>query len=83
MIPSYLLSKDECEKKFDSCYGDCAEAVKRDPESGRWFITMGHPGFNNDRNNGAGYKHRSRALAAIKQRVQAFERLSEKIVKVS
>lgn len=55
MIPDYLLSKTGCEKRNeDLCYG-CPEAVKRNPATGRYYITMGHPGFNSDANNGNGY----------------------------
>jgi len=32
----------------------CHDAVKVAP-TGRWFITMGHAGFNSPANNGAGY----------------------------
>lgn len=62
-IPSYLLSP--C--SGDVCRAaDCAEAVKLNPESGRWFITMGHPGFNSRANNGDGYASRARALKAFR-----------------
>lgn len=33
---------------------DCVHAVKQAP-SGRWYITMGHAGFNSTANNGNGY----------------------------
>lgn len=33
----------------------CKWAVKIDPATGRFYITMGHPGFNTRANNGAGY----------------------------
>lgn len=51
--PSYLLSSTGCEKNM-ICRG-CAEAVKQNPETKRWFITMGHPGFNSVTNNRNGY----------------------------
>ena len=33
----------------------CDQAVKQAP-TGRWYITMGHAGFNSTANNGAGYE---------------------------
>ena len=33
----------------------CPEAVKKNEGSGRFYITMGHAGFNTTRNNGDGY----------------------------
>lgn len=65
MIPAYLLSKSECEKKIDVCHGSCIEPVKK-AENGRWYITMGHPGFNSDANNGAGYATRGKALGVLR-----------------
>ena len=32
---------------------------------GRWFITIGNPGFNSPANNGKGYATRAKAMAAI------------------
>jgi len=67
-IPDYLLSDDRCEfKHFDICDGSCKTPVKDNPDSGRWYITMGHPGFNSDANNADGYKSRNAALAGIKK----------------
>lgn len=39
-------------------------AVEQNPATGRWFITMGHPGFNSPANNREGYLTRERAEAA-------------------
>lgn len=64
-IPEYFLSKNECEKKTDVCY-DCDESVKRDPATGRWFITIGHPGFNSGLNNNRGYRTRRLAMNVVK-----------------
>ena len=66
-IPNYLLSDDGCEKREYICYGDCSTPVKDDPDNGRWYITMGHPGFNSDANNADGYKSRNAAHAAMKK----------------
>ena len=58
-IPEYL--KSECQ---DVCYG-CSDAVKQNPETGRWFITMRHPGFNAPANNYGGYRTRTAALRSL------------------
>lgn len=42
----------------------CPEAVKQAP-TGRWYITMGHAGFNSKANNGLGYPTKKRAMAAM------------------
>lgn len=34
---------------------------------GRWFITIGNPGFNSPANNGNGFKSEGRAWAAIRR----------------
>lgn len=59
-IPAYLLSG--CKQAI--CCG-CAEAVKANPATGRWYITMGHPGFNSRANNGAGYATKAAAEKAL------------------
>lgn len=61
-IPSYLLSSNGCERAYPLCTG-CAESVKQAP-TGRWFITMGHAGFNSPANNRAGYATREAAKSA-------------------
>jgi hypothetical protein len=56
MIPEYLLS--DCAGKSESCRESyrCPHSVKRNPApGGKWFITMGHAGFNSPTNNGGGY----------------------------
>lgn len=45
---------------------NCPECVKLSPE-GRWFITMGHAGFNSPSNNRFGYETKAKALAAMKR----------------
>lgn len=65
-VPAYLLSTTGCER--DVCHATgCPEAVKENPATGRFFITMGHPGFNSPANNGSGYATRAKALAAIRR----------------
>lgn len=63
-IPEYLLSGRGCEREL--CYGGHVEAVQQAP-SGRWYITMGHPGFNSPANNRSGYASRGAAEAAIRR----------------
>ena len=64
-IPAYLISTDECEFASDLCYGNCSEPVKQRGDTGRWYITMGHPGFNSPANNAAGYSTSAAALASL------------------
>jgi hypothetical protein len=66
MIPSYLLSDTGCER--DVCHATgCPQAVKERAETGRFYITMGHPGFNSPANNRDGYATKAKALAAIRR----------------
>lgn len=63
-IPTYLIGALGCEREI--CRNAaCPEAVKENPATGRWFITMGHPGFNARANNLAGYATKAKALAAV------------------
>ena len=55
-----------CERDICS-HPDCPAAVKQHPETGRWFITMGHPGFNSRVNNRDGYAMREAAFAAFRR----------------
>jgi hypothetical protein len=66
-IPEYLLSPDACEHASSGiCYGlECRVPVKQNPATERWFITMGHPGFNSPANNGRGYASGASARAAM------------------
>lgn len=65
-IPAYLLSSIGCERSH-YCGAACPEAVKENAETGRWFITMGHPGFNSPANNANGYAKREHALKACRR----------------
>ena len=59
-IPPYLLSA--CD---DVCRDlNCPDAAARRLATGRWFITMGHAGFNAPTNNRTGYASRASAMAA-------------------
>jgi hypothetical protein len=65
-LEKHLEPKPECKAPaLDMCRASaCAGVVKRNPESGRWFITLGHAGFNLPANNRSGYASQARALAA-------------------
>lgn len=52
VTPSYLLPDHSLEH---ICSGGCGSAVKMNEATGRWFITMMHPGFNSPANNRTGY----------------------------
>ena len=55
----HLISN--CAGKYPLCNG-CAETTKQGP-NGRWFITMGHAGFNHWANNRDGYVAKAAAEA--------------------
>lgn len=64
MIPTYLIGAAGCERNI--CRNpECPEAVKVNPANGRWYITMGHPGFNSRANNINGYRSAANARAAL------------------
>lgn len=65
MNRSELLKSECC-----GCRG-CEKATVLDAGLNRWFITMGHVGFNLRANNGAGYATKQdaeRAIAKIAKR---------------
>lgn len=64
--PNYLIGGAGCERALATCYG-CAAAVRVNPTTGRWFVTMGHPGFNTPANNGRGYATWAAAAAAVRR----------------
>jgi len=72
MMPEYLEPGGDCVSEMSSsgrvdlCYGNCSEPVKEGP-GGRWFITIGHPGFNSSMNNRRGYLTKSAAFFAMKR----------------
>ena len=52
---------------YDTCRNiDCDDAVKKS-SFGRWFITMGHAGYNSPANNNNGYRSKKVALFAMKK----------------
>lgn len=59
-MPTYLRST--CD---EGCNARCPDAVRRRRDKGRWYITIGHPGFNSPANNASGYLAASTATAAV------------------
>jgi len=43
----------------------CKHAVELHHGTGRWYITMGHPGFNSYANNGHGYRTEAEARRVV------------------
>lgn len=51
-----------------NCYNPlCEKAIEPDNRTGRYFITMSHPGFNSPLNNGRGYASEDSARSAIRR----------------
>ncbi len=64
--PAHLLGGAECLKGGMCAVTECAERTKVAP-SGRWYITMGHAGFNSPANNRNGYASKASAETASKR----------------
>lgn len=65
MTSAHLLS--DCAGSPTPCRdAACADAVKQAP-SGRWFITMGHAGFNTATNNASGYRSEQDARKVMRK----------------
>ncbi len=62
-MESYLNS--DCLKNGICRNEDCKDAVKKSPFD-RWFITIGHAGFNSKANNYLGYSTKAKALSVMK-----------------
>ncbi len=45
---------------------NCEDAVAMLPETGRWYITFGHAGFNSYNNNRLGYSTKAKAMGAMR-----------------
>ncbi len=65
-----------------TCKGDCDEAVKLGPNK-RWFITMGHPGFNAETNNGEGYGGYFAAKAIMRELARRAARVAREKEKIN
>lgn len=63
MLEPYLDST--CATKSICRNRACPEVVKQNPATGRFFITMGHSGFNSRANNHGGYVSASAARTAF------------------
>lgn len=63
-IPSHLRSA--CTDDYCAIAG-CPETAKQDVVTGRWFITIGHAGFNSPANNNAGYATKWNAVATSRR----------------
>ncbi len=64
-MDSHLTPSPACAARQDAqrlqgkapcCPGYCEDAIKKEPTTERWFITMGHAGFNSPTNHHGGYK---------------------------
>lgn len=60
--PAHLASSQAC-MRGECDRATCSERFKQAP-SGRWYITMGHAGFNSRANNRDGYASLSKAAGA-------------------
>lgn len=64
MIPEYLNS--DCLNDRVPCKGYCGDSIKQAP-TGRWYITIGHPGFNLPANNRNGYRSSKEAYNKMRK----------------
>jgi len=62
-----LLFSAPCYKTGVCRNANCKHAVGKLPETGRWFITFGHCGFNSKLNNTYGYASKASAMAAMRK----------------
>ena len=46
---------------------NCDTAVAQYPETGRWYITFAHAGYNSPANNSNGYETKNKALASMRR----------------
>lgn len=69
VTPRYDHLLPECKQKYALCEakGECDKAARFDAQDGRWYITMGHPGFNSAANNFNGYATQKQAMAAYRR----------------
>jgi len=69
-LPSHLQPATDCVTETSNyrelCRGTCSAPVRQDATSGRWYVTMGHPGFNSPANNRSGYVSEAKALASLR-----------------
>ncbi len=58
-MPTHL--KSNCN---DVCRNMCCHQIAKQAPTGRWYITLGHAGFNSDANNADGYTTEQQAIRA-------------------
>jgi len=64
------VKADVHDDALDICDGNCPDGKRptaQHPKTGRYYIAMGHPGFNSPANNGNGYATERAALAALRR----------------
>ncbi len=64
---SDVLFSSPCKESGFCRNADCDTAVAQFSETGNWYITFGHAGFNSPANNTNGYATKNKALAAMRR----------------
>jgi hypothetical protein len=64
---SDILFSSPCKETGFCQNPNCETAVAQFPETGNWYITFGHAGYNSPSNNSSGYASKNKALAAMKR----------------
>ncbi len=64
---SDILFSSPCKENGLCRNPNCETAVAQFPETGNWYITFGHAGYNSPSNNGHGYSSKAKAIAAMKR----------------
>ena len=64
---SELLFSSPCKENGFCRNPDCETSVRQFTETGRWYITFGHAGFNSPANNSNGYASKAKALASMRK----------------
>jgi len=67
MTISELLFSSPCKETGFCRNANCDTAVAQFSETGRWYITFGHAGYNSPANNSNGYASKAKALASMKK----------------
>jgi len=53
--------------RFGLCCNGCPDTIRMNEATGRWFITIGHAGFNSPTNNRSGYVSWQKAWESSKR----------------
>ena len=67
MSISDILFSSPCKENGFCRNANCETAVAEFTETGRWFITFGHAGYNSPANNASGYSSKAKALASMRK----------------